>query len=67
MWLLVVVGKGMFSCRFEGQGTVPPMMWDARPDVVVVRLSTAMLLFASEKMASGCIANAAQLDVSTAL
>ena len=66
MWSLVVVGKGMSSCRFESQGMVPLTMWDACPDVAVVRLSTAMLPFASEKMASGCIANAAQLDVSTA-
>jgi len=57
MWSLVVVGKGMSSCHFESQGMVPLTMWDARPNVAVVCLSTAMLPFTSEKMASGRIAN----------
>jgi len=53
------------SCRLEGQQMALSLMGNACSDVACQ--STAMLLFASGKMASGCVANTAQWDVSTAL
>jgi hypothetical protein len=63
-WLFSEVVGEMSSCCLEGQQMVPSSMWDVQPDVA--RQSTAMLLFASGKVVSGCVANAAQLDVLTA-
>jgi hypothetical protein len=65
MWsFLKIVEKTSFCC-LKGQQMAPLLMGDVWPDVV--HQSTAMLLFMSGEMVSERIANAAQLDVLTAL
>ena len=64
MLLYLGVVKEMSSCHLEGQRMAPSSIGNACSDVACQ--SMAMLLFASGKMASGRVANAAQWDVSTA-
>ena len=63
--VLLVVGKGAYSCHLENRGMVPPSMGNVCPDVACQY--TVMVPFVSAKVVAGHVTNTAQLDVLIAL